>query len=253
MDLDFLYIDNNVGYLTKNERDFSNLYTSVRTKEHRILTDQEVLQLPKTQRSNANAHEWKLRVKSTQRFTTYLQHKKTPLTILDIGCGNGWFTNKMASVNDKNTAIGVDINTPELAQAARLFNSKNLQFVYADIFKTESFNAQFNLITLNACVQYFPNFEELLSRVTSFLKPQGEVHIIDSPFYKNHDIHDARKRTETYYTDLGFPDMANNYFHHSKSYLKDFEVLYNPKKTVLSQLLNIKDSPFCWYRLVINS
>ena len=183
----------------------------------------------------------------------YLQQKNAPLAILDIGCGNGWFTNKMASVNLNYTVIGTDINTPELEQATRVFKTKNLQFIHADIFNTEQFNEQFNIITLNACVQYFPDFKALIIRLKSFLKPKGEVHIIDSAFYKDGEIISARKRSEKYYSDLGFPEMAQNYFHHARTNIKDFEILYRPKNLVFSKLLNIKDSPFCWYKIAFNS
>jgi len=98
-------------------------------------------------------------------------------------------------------------------------------------------------------VQYFPDFKLLLSNLKSFLKPQGEIHIIDSPFYKQNEIADAKQRTITYYTDLGFPEMASNYFHHLKSAIQDFEVLYKPKNRFFSKILSRKESPFYWLRL----
>ncbi|WP_055443820.1 hypothetical protein [Lacinutrix himadriensis] len=108
------------------------------------------------------------------------------------------------------------------------------------------------MITLNACVQYFSGFKVLLSTLKTFLKPKGEIHIIDSLFYKPIDIADAKKRTLSYYTQLGFPEMASLYFHHSEENIQGFEVLYKKKNKILRKVLNVKDSPFCWYKTTGN-
>ncbi|WP_052503433.1 bifunctional 2-polyprenyl-6-hydroxyphenol methylase/3-demethylubiquinol 3-O-methyltransferase UbiG [Lacinutrix sp. Hel_I_90] len=234
----------NVYYLTAENNTFSRLYLIVRDKEQRVLTDAQVKKLP-----HLNLYEWRLRKKSTERFANYIASKNTALKILDIGCGNGWFSNKIVEVSDGNEVIGLDVNREELEQAARIFHKTNLYFVYADIFKiSEFFKAQFDIITLNGSIQYFENFDVLMSVLKSFLKPKGEIHIIDSPFYKASEISMAKERTKAYYTKLGVPEMAANYFHHSISEIKEFEVLYKYKNKIINKVLRKKDSPFSWYR-----
>lgn len=244
MDFTGNHIEKNVIYLTGVAHSFSDIYIAVREKEHRILTDKDVAILPYLKRN-----EWEYREKSTERFVSYISSKKEVQTILDVGCGNGWFTHTIAKAAKNNNVIGIDVNRKELEQAARLFKRNNLQFIYGDIFKIKStFEQQFDIITLNSCVQYFPNFKALLSVLNSFLKPGGELHIIDSPFYKKDQITAARERTQMYYKTIGVPEMAKNYFHHNQNLLVSFDALYKNNRKLINKILSRKDSPFSWYR-----
>ena len=247
MILNPLYVLNGVGYLTEKKEEFESDYIKVREKENRVLTDSEVSILPKTYSKNPNKKEWELREKSTQRILNYLESKNKDLSILDIGCGNGWFTNQLASISKENKIIGLDVNTEELEQAVRLFETEKTCFLYGDVFKLEDFRAQFDIITLNASVQYFSDFTKLITVLVNFLKINGEIHIIDSPFYEEKEIEKAKLRTELYYTNLGFPEMAKNYFHHKKGDLKDFVILYKPKGFI-AQKLSKKSTPFLWLK-----
>lgn len=241
MDLKFLKTHNNVNYLTEEKPEVSKTYLLVREKENRILEDSEIIKLP-----NVNFNEWPIRKKSAHRFLKYLKTKGNSLNILDLGCGNGWFSNQIASVSENNSVIGLDINSHELEQAARVFKRENLKFVYADIFQLQNeFKSTFDIITLNGVIQYFPDFNLLIKTLDTFLKSEGEIHIIDSPFYAENEIENAQKRTEVYYNNLGFPEMANSYYHHSKKHIEDFKILYKPKKSILKRFYT-KDSPFYW-------
>ena len=239
-------------YLTEIEdyKSFSDFYVAVRKKENRILNDHEILNLPKISSQNPNYSEWKIREKSAKRFTNYLISKKSKLNILEIGCGNGWFSNLMAATLRSSKVKAFDINIPELIQANRIFQRENLQFVFADIFKLDhnKYNPRFDIIVLNASVQYFPNIMNLIYKLKLFLANNGEIHIIDSPFYKRQDIKSAKQRTLDYYKKLGFEEMAKYYFHHNKDELKDFEILYTPNQNSLTKIIKGKDSPFVWIK-----
>jgi SAM-dependent methyltransferase len=242
-------IINGVHYLSPKVNSFSTSYVELRTKEGRILLDKEVFELPDTDNANPNKKEWALRKRSTLRFIKYLNSKDINLSILDVGCGNGWFSHRMASSSKGHSVVGLDINEMELEQAVRVFNSHNIEFVYGDLFKIENvFENRFDLIILNASVQYFEDFGKLFSQLKRFLKNNGEIHIIDSPFYKESEIDDARKRTEDYYTTLGFPEMSDHYHHHSINEIREFEVMYKPGASLFNKLGLAKDSPFMWLR-----
>ncbi len=190
-----------------------------------------------------------MREQSSSRFLKYLNGIDKPITILDIGCGNGWFSNAMASVSSKNRVVGLDINVSELEQATRVFKKDNLDFVYANLFElNDEFDSQFDLIVLNASIQYFKDLIGLMKLISRFLKPQGEIHILDSPFYPASDIEAAKNRSLQYYKNMGFPEMGDHYYHHSIESIKDFEILYRPKRKLASLLHRRKDSPFLWVR-----
>lgn len=250
MNLDFSQITQQQGvyYLTPEDTSFSKYYLAVREKENRILTDVDVRKLP-----FLNRDEWPYRVKSTERFINYISTKKQPQTLLTIGCGNGWFSNKIAEVSSENTIIGLDVNREELEQAARIFKKSNLHFVYADIFKISTFfQGKIDTIVLNGAIQYFKDFEGLMQLLQSFLTENGEIHIIDSPFYQTNEIAAAKKRTQAYYEDLGVPEMIPQYHHHNEKLVADFEVMYQFKRNILHKILGKKDSPFSWYRYTKN-
>ncbi|WAC03773.1 class I SAM-dependent methyltransferase [Lacinutrix neustonica] len=246
MDLSHSIPEKKVYYLTPENTAFSKFYLAAREKEQRLLTDAQVIKLP-----HIDLYEWKLRKKSTMRFVNYIANKNRGLTILDIGCGNGWFSNKIATISKKNEVIGLDVNRVELEQAARIFNKKNLKFVYADLFKVfDQFESQFDIITLNGTIQYFENFTVLIGLLVSYLKPKGEIHLIDSPFYEASEIPLAKQRTKKYYNDLGLPEMAEQYYHHNIDLTKDFQLLYKYKRNLFHAILGKKDSPYSWLCLI---
>ncbi|MDH7448057.1 methyltransferase domain-containing protein [Aquimarina sp. 2201CG14-23] len=237
---------NGIYYVTEKKDIFSSVYITVRDKEQRIYDDHIVARLPKVLSNHKYYNEWKLRQKSTKRIVDYLTEKNTSLKILDLGCGNGWFSNQLSKTPNSDI-YAIDINHTELEQAARVFQSSNLKFIYADIFSSETDNLQdFDIITVNSCIQYFEDLEKILSRLKSKLNSTGELHIIDSPFYKKSEITLARNRTTTYYKNLGVPKMIHHYFHHEIEGLQGFEILYNPRKKIMDKLLRREDSPFMW-------
>lgn len=247
MDFRKFKIINGIIILSEINNEFSDKYLAIRKKENRVLTDDEVKILPLTNSKNSNYKEWKVRKKTADRFIKYLQAKDNKLTILDIGCGNGWFSHKMSQL--KHNILGLDVNLEELEQANRVFKNEFLQFVYADIFDLKKqFLHKFDIITLNASVQYFSNFDSLKKTLIQFLKSNGEIHILDSPFYYSNEIPSAKQRTLDYYTKIGFPEMAKYYFHHVKEKIKDFDVLYQPKSSLYKIILRQNDSPFMWVR-----
>jgi len=151
---------NTINYLTPLENSFSNNYLSVRKKENRILSDNEVVNLPKININNPNYLEWKAREFSSNKVLNYLSKKQKPIKILDLGCGNGWFSDKISKI--KNTTVtAIDVNIIELEQANKLFQKSNLEFVYGDIFKIDSFENQLDCIILNGCIQYFSDLNLL--------------------------------------------------------------------------------------------
>lgn len=242
---------NGVRYLSPRDNSFSTSYVELRKKEGRLLSDEEVSILPDTDITNPNRNEWVLRKRSTLRFIRYLKAKGRSLSVLDVGCGNGWFSHKMASASKGISVVGLDINEMELEQAVRVFNSHNIEFVYGDLFEIgDIFYDRFDIITLNASVQYFKDLDKLFGLLKRFLRSKGEIHIIDSPFYKYSNIDAAKERTQDYYTKMGVPEMGVHYFHHSHDCVNEFKVMYRPPAKIIRRVFRLVDSPFLWLRYI---
>ena len=112
----------------------------------------------------------------------------------------------------------------------------------------------YDLVTLNASVQYFGDIGRLVERLRELLIRSGEIHILDSPFYRSWQIRGARRRSRAHYRDLGVPEMADHYFHHSYSSIRRFGTRISPDPSFFSRLSRALASssdpvPFPWIRL----
>ena len=222
--------------------DFEDLYIAVRQQEKRIYTDEQLQLLPDV--DHIYYDEWKIRKRSCERLTAYLQKKDKALKILEVGCGNGWLSAKLSNIPDAKVT-GLDINAVEIEQARRVFKKDNLEFIY-DSFTENSFeSAQFDVIIFAASLQYFPSLVNVLKQALAILRDNGEIHIIDTPLYTPDGAEEANERSRHYYAGLGIPEMADHYFHHSLSEFWGFkyEILFNP-----ANLFNrlFKKDPFYW-------
>jgi ubiquinone/menaquinone biosynthesis C-methylase UbiE len=225
---------------------FEKNYIELRSKEQRIYSDEELLHLPLIAKNHPHYSEWQVRKRSCNRLLHHLQKKQPLQKILEVGCGNGWLAHQLATIPGSKV-FATDINFTELQQAARVFSHiPNLQFMYCDIHSEILEQMQFDCIVLAACIQYFPSPTDTITYLLGRLKINGEIHILDSPFYKPEEIAMAKQRTNDYYKDLGFPGMADHYFHHPVTGLAAFnyEMLYQPSS--LQHYLLQNKNPFPW-------
>lgn len=147
--------------------------------------------------------------------------------------------------------LGADLGPDELAQAKRVFSHmENLSFRRLDIFKDDP--GRFDMIVMGASIQYFPDLPALIRRLRSLLLPKGEVHVFDSPFYKQGQIAAAKARSEKYYREAGYPELATHYNHHPRAKIEALGgiQMYNPKSAfnwLWVRVLRRVDSPFAWW------
>lgn len=212
-----------------SERDFEKLYIASRKKENRLYTDEQVAQLPFIASSHIHHAEWKIRKRSSTRLIDYLKGKKGSLSILEVGCGNGWLSGRLAGI--KNSYItAIDINKTELNQGKRVFKDKlNLTFKEGEMDGMD-YDKDVDIVIFAASIQYFPSFRKVIEDALSLLKRTGEIHILDSCFYTEFEVVPARRRSDLYYRSIGCDTMADFYFHHNADALNDFNhtFLFNP-------------------------
>ncbi len=231
--------------ITSN-KNFEERYIALRRKENRIYSDKEVFQLPDIDVQHQHYKEWMIRKASVKKLINFLKKKNQSLKIMEIGCGNGWLSSQLSKI-ENSEVTGLDINLTELKQAERVFkNNHRLKFVYGEINADALADKKFNVIVFAASIQYFQSLKEVLDAALQRLHESGEIHIIDSPFYAKKDVMSAKKRSKEYYKLLGFPEMAEYYFHHSIEELQpyNFKVLYKP--SFIKNKLFPNNSPFPW-------
>lgn len=234
----------NDKYLSSSSNEFEQLYIDLRIHEKRMYTDEEVMWLPDVSSDHVHRHEWKIRKMSCHKLTSYLIKKKNALSILEVGCGNGWLTYHLSQIPHSNV-VGLDVNLFELQQASRVFAAMpNLDFIYGDLNELKI--AKFDVIVFAASIQYFKSFSNIVQSALSRLNKEGEIHIIDSHFYHQTELEDARHRSREYFQSKGFGKMYGFYFHHALKELDEFnhEILYDPNSLV-NRILK-RRNPFHW-------
>jgi ubiquinone/menaquinone biosynthesis C-methylase UbiE len=228
---------------------FEKKYIQIRALESRLYTDEELVLLPDISPAHPHSREWHLRKRFTRRLLHYFSSRKTNPEILDVGCGNGWLTHQLAEIPGSKVS-GIDINFTELQQAARVFsNDPNLRFIHGDIRAGILGDRQFDYIVFAASMEYFPSLKKMLHFCLSHLKPAGEIHILDTPFCRPEEVKLRERRSQTYYSSFGYPEMAEYYFHHTLDDLRSFHysILYNPR-SVYSRFLKGR-YPHPWIRV----
>ncbi len=226
-------------------KDFEAMYIASRKKENRVYTDEQVEKLPNIEPAHIHYSEWQIRKRSAEKLINYLKNKSKPLSILEVGCGNGWLSSKLASINNV-TVKGTDINQIELKQAQRVFKNKlTLSFSETDICGLPV-EDKFDMIVFAASIQYFSSFENIMCEALSHLNKDGEIHILDSFFYKDGAIDEAKQRSVLYYRSIGYEQMAKYYYHHLFDSLKLFKsiLLFDPS-SIKNKYFGKKD-PFPW-------
>jgi len=228
------------------EARFNELYIALRLKEGRIYSDMELGLLPKVPPFHRHFKEWNIRRHSSDKLLQYIRRNSRTCNILEIGCGNGWLSAKLATVA-KGDVTGIDINLVELGQARKVFRKvSNLQFMFGDIRSGILQDKRYDLIVFAASIQYFPSLYDILKVALRHLTLQGEIHILDSHLYRFNEIEEARQRSKKYYTQSGFFEMSKYYFHHSIEDLRPFcfSMVHNPH--TLKNKLMFRKNPFHW-------
>jgi SAM-dependent methyltransferase len=194
----------------------ASAYHATRKNEGRLLADELVRDLPRSGARTALADEWCVRQRSLQRLLAHLAKTPGPLRVLEIGCGNGWLSARLAEAG--HSVTGMDIHSEELEQASRVFADKQITWSLADPLATHLPHNSFDRIVFAASVQYFRDLNVLFAHIRGWLVPDGEIHVLDSVFYADASAaKSAAVRSASYFAQLGTPEMAAYYHHHTLS------------------------------------
>ena len=174
----------------------------------------------------------------------------TPIST-DIYVDSGVYVSEDAK---KKFSGGLDVNLKELKQAAAAFGSVNINWVFGDLETAGIGTDLLDLAVFNASLAYFPERRSALENCMKQLKDGGEIHILDTPVYRNVEQKAARTRSEQYFEKAGAPQMKQ--FYHPVCYdeLNEWytDMLYDPGKWY-HKIPFVSRSPFHWFRIMKNS
>jgi ubiquinone/menaquinone biosynthesis C-methylase UbiE len=225
------------------------MYHALRDKEGWIYPNTIVEQLPIIGKIDPHSSQWLIRKNSLHRLAQYLITQYPGSTILDVGCGNGWMTNGL--VKEGFQVCAIDLNYFELRQAASIFRkTTNAIWLYGNILSDIIPHDSIDCVVMASSMQYFMDIEQLMESLFQIVRDNGEIHIIDTPFYSAREKDKAAQRSTAYFASIGHPDFADHYFHRTYDELRNysFRVQYHPNRVInkVRNILGQGGSPFPW-------
>ena len=106
------------------------------------------------------------------------------LRILDLGCGTGEITRRLADLYPEATITGVDILEGNLAiaRAATAQHGGRVHYETGDAFALAQADAAFDLVVCRHLSQAVPEFGRVLDEIGRVLRPGGWLHLLSEDY-----------------------------------------------------------------------
>lgn len=99
-----------------------------------------------------------------------------PTHILDLGCGTGFFTKKLAKQFPNSQIIAIDISDPMIGLAKRVNNIKNINYIQSNISDYQ-FSEKEDILFSNAAFQWVNSPRSIFKTISDCAKPGFKAYI----------------------------------------------------------------------------
>ncbi len=108
------------------------------------------------------------------------RHPLGDAAVLDVGCGTGELTARLAAKYPRASLVGVDLEEPHLERArARCAElGARVRFEVADALALPYGDASFDFVVCRHVIQAVPDPARVLAEIRRVLRPGGRVHLI---------------------------------------------------------------------------
>lgn len=189
-------------------------YETVRRQEGRQSNDPVYYRsLPYKDTSGKFSADWQIRALSYQ----FLE-RMTPAhsTVIDLGAGNGWLSNRLAAVGHEAYAVDLLVNEEDGLGTWRFYQNEfhPIQAEFSKLPFPDKFASQ---LIFNASFHYSENYEETLQEALRVIQPDGKIFIMDSPAYHHAESGEkmVEERRNGFLSKYGFASDSL----HSKNYI----------------------------------
>lgn len=101
---------------------------------------------------------------------------KEGINVIDLGCGTGELTRKLADALPGSSVLGID-SSQEMLNDSKAFENEQVRFELRSIGEQVKQETKWDLVFSNAAIQWVYNHAELLPQVISLVKPEGQLVI----------------------------------------------------------------------------
>ncbi|HUE79330.1 MAG TPA: class I SAM-dependent methyltransferase [Sphingomicrobium sp.] len=170
---------------------FGAEYARHRESEGRDYSGDDLLALPYL-RNGPLAHQWAVRARSFEAFLGRVVGPETarlgrPLTILDLGAGNGWLSYRLALLGHRTVALDIRADSVDGLGAAEALvqrASAKMECVRASFDAIPIEPDSVDIALFNASLHYSTDLEHTLGQAVQTVRRGGKVVVLDSPFYR---------------------------------------------------------------------
>ncbi len=107
--------------------------------------------------------------------------EKAPASILDLGCGDGFYTELLHERFPKAKITGIDPNRALLGMAKQIgLNPQLIQFVEGKLEELAHLNSQFDLVWCAQSLFSLPDEKKAIRQMRDVLKPKGSLAILEN-------------------------------------------------------------------------
>ncbi len=134
-----------------------------------------------------NSADWKIRARSFDAFMQTLKVFERPLgslNILDMGAGNGWLSNRLATRGHAVAAVDLTVNDFDGLGCHKFYETKFTP-IQAEFDHLPFADGSQDIVLFNASLHYSTDYEATLREALRALTETGLLVVLDSPVYRD--------------------------------------------------------------------
>ncbi len=162
------------------------------------------------------AAQWQIRARTYDRFVASVlvpleREAGRPLSVLDLGAGDGWLAARMAERGHRALTVDVRLDAVDGLAAGALFARRirrGFARLAASFDSLPARDATCDLAVFNASLHYATDLFRVLSEARRAVREGGRIALLDSPFYRSAEAGEAMVAEKDRRTRETLPDLA---------------------------------------------